>query len=211
MAQDDADFILQHAERLVKVGTLCVISFGLAEGLNDALQARADKDDGDWQQAAAGFQDGTLMMAVMRTALLLDRDEKNVSFQTVHRRLKSRAVQIAFTDALAAKHGDDEFFPPSRAELITTFFDVYSTIDWDVHGRLTHLRNFGAAHLTIKAMSKSVRFTELRALVEIVSQLTGIIRRLCHTQTAFNDRYLEDYRDIARRSISKGLPSAVVN
>jgi hypothetical protein len=95
--------------------------------------------------------------------------------------------------------------------LITTFFDVYSTIDWDVHGRLTHLRNFGAAHLTIKAMSKSVRFTELRALVEIVSQLTGIIRRLCHTQTAFNDRYLEDYRDIARRSISKGLPSAVVN
>jgi hypothetical protein len=34
----DAEFILGHAERLVKVASMCVISFGLADGLNAATQ-----------------------------------------------------------------------------------------------------------------------------------------------------------------------------
>jgi hypothetical protein len=60
-ANDDVEFILGHTERLVKVATMCVISFGLADGLNEALKMPPETDD--WQQAAAGFQDGTLMMA----------------------------------------------------------------------------------------------------------------------------------------------------
>jgi hypothetical protein len=69
-ASDDANFILNHAERLVNVAMMCVISFGLADGLNEALKASVDED---WHQAATGFQDGTLMMAALRTSLLLDR------------------------------------------------------------------------------------------------------------------------------------------
>jgi hypothetical protein len=79
---DGAAFVLEHAERLVKVATMCVISFGLADGLNEALKASPNETD-DWKQAAASFQDGTLMMAVLRVALLLDRDETKVSFQTI--------------------------------------------------------------------------------------------------------------------------------
>ena len=59
-ANNDANFILSHAERLVKVAMMCVISFGLADGLNEGLKA-SPKETDDWQQAAAGFQDGTLI------------------------------------------------------------------------------------------------------------------------------------------------------
>jgi hypothetical protein len=33
------------------------------------------------------------MMAALRAALLLDRDDTKVSFQTIHRRLKSKTLQ----------------------------------------------------------------------------------------------------------------------
>jgi hypothetical protein len=199
-ANNDADFILSHAERLVKVATMCVISFGLADGLNEALKASPNETN-DWHQAAAGFQDGTLMMAALRAAILLDRDDAKVSFQTIHRRLKSGPVQDDLKQSLAETHGLDDVFPPSRDELIADFLEAYSEIDWEVHGRLTHFRNLGIAHLTLEKMSKSITFDELRKFVSIISRLTAVIQQLCHTPTAFREWMLEDYREIARKAM----------
>jgi hypothetical protein len=205
LEDNDIGFILGHAERLVKVATMCVISFGLADGLNETLKA-SPNDSGDWQQAGAGFLDGTLMMAALRTALLLDRDDTKVSFQTMHSRLKSKAVQISLKQSLEEKHGPDEF-PPSRDELIASFLKAYSEIDWEVHGRLMHFRNLGIAHLTVEKMSKSVKFDELRKFVSIISRLTADVQHLCHTPTAFREWMLEDYREMARNAMMKNPPA----
>lgn len=205
-ANDDVEFILGHAERLVKVATMCVISFGLADGLNEALKSAPEGAD-DWQQAAAGFQDGTLMMAALRAALLLDRDDTKVSFQTIHSRLKSKTVQSGLKELLEKKHGFNELFPPSRDELIANFLEAYSEIDWEVHGRLTHFRNLGIAHLTVEKMSKSITFDELRKFVSIISRLTVAVQQLCHTPTAFREWMLEDYREIARKAMIKNPPA----
>jgi hypothetical protein len=60
------------------------------------------------------------------------------------------------------------------------------------------LQKLGIAHLTIQKMSKSITFDELRKLVSIISRLTAAVQQLCHTQTAFREWMLEDYREIAR-------------
>jgi len=78
---------------------MCVVSFGLADGLNEALKVAPHETD-DWQQADLGFQDGTLMMAALCAALLLDRDDTKVSFQTIHSRLKSKTVQSGLKESL---------------------------------------------------------------------------------------------------------------
>jgi len=205
-ANEDVEFILGHAGRLVNVATMCVISFGLADGLNEALKASPDETD-DWQQAAAGFQDGTLMMAALRAALLLDGNETKVSFQTIYSRLKSDVVQAALKQSLAEKHGLDEFFPPSRDELIASFLEAYLEINWEVYARLKHFRNLGIAHLTIEKMSKSVTFDELRKFVSIISRLTKAVQQLCHTPTTFREWMLEDYREIARKAMMKNPPA----
>ena len=147
------------------------------------------------------------MMAALRAALLLDRDDTKVSFQTIHSRLKSKTVQRSLKELLGKKHGLNEIFPPSRDELIAGFLEAYSEIDWEVHGRLTHFRNLGIAHLTIEKMSKSIKFDELRDLVSIISRLTAAIQQLCHTQTAFREWMLEDYREIARKAMMKNPPA----
>ena len=141
------------------------------------------------------------MMAALRVALLLDRDETKVSFQTINVRLKSKPVQAALKQTLGKKYGFDEPFPPSRDELIASFFDLYSEINWAVHSRLTHFRNMGIAHLTVERMTKSITFDELREFVSIISRLASVLQQLCHTPTAFRESMLEDYRDIARKTL----------
>lgn len=170
----DVDFILSHSERLVKFATMCVVSFGLAEGLNDTLRTEPTASE-QWLQAAAGLQDGVLMMAALRSALLLDADESKVSFQTIFHRLKKPGTREALIGRLSAKHGLDDFFPPFRESQIEKFMLVYSEINWAAHSRLTHFRNLGIAHLTIQRMSKSITFDELKEFVSIISRL-AIIR-----------------------------------
>jgi hypothetical protein len=195
----DAEFILSNAERLVKVSAVCVISFGLADGLNEAINARRDERS-DWKQAAAGFQGDNLMMAALRTALLLDRDETKVSFQAVHRRLRDAGVRSVLLKVLTERHGED-LFSPSRPDLIDEFFETYSEINWPVYGRLKHFRNFGIAHLTPAKMSQSVTFGELRTLVQLLGRLAVTLQRLCQTETALNTDMMAEYRDIARNAM----------
>lgn len=194
----DAEFILNNAERLITVATRCVFSFGSADGLNDVLLV-ADDPYGEWRQPIAVLHRDTIMMAVVRVSILLDRDD--VSFQSIHRLLKDPNVVAALLEVLEDRHGLD-ILPPSRTQLIEQFRQTYGEIDWKVHGRLVHLRNLGIAHLTPDEMTKSVTIAELRSLVQIISRLTAIVQHLCQTQTAFRPGMLNEYRNLARKAMT---------
>jgi len=196
-----AAFILDNAERVITLATRCVFSFGSADGLNDLL-LNPDDQAGDWRQPVAVLHRDALMMAALRTCILLDRDEQMVSFQAVHRRLKEPDVVASLLQALEERKGFDSL-PPSRTELIEEFRQTYGEIDWKVHGRLTHFRNRGITHLTPEEMTTSVTMAELRTLIQIVSRLTATMQHLCQTQTAFRADLLAEYRDRAKRTINR--------
>ena len=104
--------------------------------------------------------------------------------------------------ALEVHHGSDDI-PPSRTEQIEGFQQTYKTIAWNAHGRLTHLRNRGIAHLTLEKMLKSVTLDEIRTLVGIISELATTLRNLCQSQIAFHADLLDEYRDLAKKVIKK--------
>ena len=64
-----------------------------------------------------------------------------------------------------------------------------------------HLRNRGIAHLAPEDMTKSITLDELRTMVEIVSRLTTNLQHLCQTQTAFRPDMLNEYRELARKTM----------
>ena len=100
-----------------------------------------------------------------RLSLLLDRDPKLVSFQTLYTKLQSETVVT-----LLLKRLDDNEFSISRtAELakdsVQCFLQTYRSIDWrGLHGRLVHFRNRGVAHLTPQKIEKRVSYAELKTL-----------------------------------------------
>jgi hypothetical protein len=194
----DAEFILNNAKRLITVATRCVWSFGSADGLNDLLLI-PDDPEGDWRQPFAVLHRDAVMMTVVRVSILLDRDD--VSFQAIHRLLKEPSVIAALLQALEDRHGSG-VYSPSRTELIEEFRQIYGEIDWKVHGRLVHLRNLGIAHLTPEEMTKSVTFDELRTLVEVIVRLTSNLQHLCQTQTAFRADAMNEYRELARKTMT---------
>jgi hypothetical protein len=201
-ADPDVKFIFDNADRLLTVAVRCVTSFGLADGLNERLLATPVGSRDGLHQAVAGFQRDTLLMAVLRAAILLDGNNRVVSFQAVYHRMKKPSVQAGLLQVLEDRHGPD-VFPPSRADLIEEFRQTYSKIDWDAYSRLKHLRNLGIAHLTPEKMLKSVTLGELRTLVAIISRLATTLRDLCQSQLAFHADMLEEYRDLAKKAIRK--------
>jgi hypothetical protein len=200
-ANTDAEFILKNAERLITVATRCVLSFGSCDGLNALLLSTPDDPKSDWRGPLWVLQRDALLMAVLRVSILLDRDDRMLSFQSVHRLLKNPSVVAALLQALEDRHGPDFVLPPSRTVLIEEFRRIYGEIDWKVHGRLVHLRNRGIAHLAPEDMTKSITLDELRTMVEIVSRLTTNLQHLCQTQTAFRPDMLNEYRELARKTM----------
>lgn len=133
-------------------------------------------------------------MAALRVALLLDADPKVVSFQTVYHLLKDPDVTAALVEELEARRGPD-VFTPTRAALINQYLVTYREIDWNVHGRLTHFRNLGIAHLTLRQLQKSVTFAELGTLVDIVVRLASNLQHLIETGTALHESIAKESRD----------------
>jgi hypothetical protein len=107
--------------------------------------------------------------------------------------------------ALEGRRGPD-VFEPSRTALIEEWRKIYGEIDWNVHGRLVHLRNRGIAHLTPEEMTKSVTMAEIRMLVGIVSRLTATLQHLCQTATAFRIDISDEYRKMARKTMVRTKP-----
>jgi hypothetical protein len=198
----DVDFILAAAPRLAKLSAMVTVSFGLGEGANRALEHAAQGDQtareryDDWQQAALGYQDGTLMMAVVRVALLLDSDPRCVSFQTVYHRLKRKEIQDALVERVfGAEVSIEEMLGRGPNLLIASFLSHYASIDWSIHGRLKHFRNLGVAHLSIEPLAQSITFDELKFMASIVSKLGDELVALCRTSFAPIEAMLSDWSD----------------
>ncbi|MEH2497890.1 hypothetical protein V1294_004369 [Bradyrhizobium sp. AZCC 1678] len=200
------DFILQNAGRLITVATRCAWSFGAADGLNDVLTAPT-APTGEWRQPVSVLHRDSLLMAALRVAILLDADATVVSFQTLYHGLKEPAVQAALLKALEARRGLD-VFTPTRVEIIAEYLRTYREIDWNAHGRLTHFRNMGIAHLTVAELKKSVTIAELRTMVGIISRLAVALQHFVQTDTAFRDDMADECRDQVKRVITspRSLP-----
>src|SRR5258706_15319702 len=102
----DVEFIQTHAPRLMRVAGATAISFALWEGVNRAL-LECDKNT-DRREIASGYRGDCAFTAVRRLSLLLDRDPKLISFQTLYTKLQSEAV----VPSLLKKLDEDEFSTP---------------------------------------------------------------------------------------------------
>jgi hypothetical protein len=204
MSEPGAEYILAHADRLITVAARCAFSSGSADGLNDLLLMH-DDPHGEWRQPVAVLHRDGIMMTVLRVSILLDRDDQMLSFQAVNRFLKDPDVVAALLLALEGRRGPD-VFEPSRTALIEEWRKIYGEIDWNVHGRLVHLRNRGIAHLTPEELTKSVTMAEIRTLVGIVSRLTATLQHLCQTETAFRTDISDEYRKLARETMMRARP-----
>ena len=110
-------------------------------------------------------------------------------------------MRASLLQALEDRHGADDI-PPSRAELIDEFHETFKEIDQDAYKRLRQFRNRGIAHLTPEKMLKSVTLRgELRASIAIISRLGATLQHLCQVQSAFRSDMLDEYRELAKRTI----------
>jgi hypothetical protein len=202
LTDPDVDFILKNADRLLTLAFRCVVSFGLSDGLNERLLATPTDRRDDWHQAIAGFHRDTLLMAVLRVAILLDKNRRVVSFQKVYDCLEKPGAREGLLQTLEERHGPD-VFSPSRTEQIEEFRQTFKAIDPQAYARLKSLRNHGIAHLTPEQMFESVTLAEIRTMVGIISQLATTLHSLCPSQIAFRADILDKYRDLARKAIKK--------
>ncbi len=80
--------------------------------------------------------------------------------------------------------------------LIANFLSHYASIDWSIHGRLTHFRNFGVAHLLTEPLRKSIQYDdELKLMANIVSTLGDELVALCRTTFVSIEPMLDDWSD----------------
>jgi hypothetical protein len=167
---NDVEYILTNAPRLMKVAAATAISFALWEGVNRAL-LEADINT-DRREIAAGYRSDCAFTAVTRLSLLLDSNLKQVSFQAIYHKLKSETVAASLLKEL-----DDSAFSTSNTmklagEAVELFLQTYRSIDWtDLHGRLVHFRNRGVAHLTPHKIEKRVTYAELKSLSQAVTTM----------------------------------------
>jgi hypothetical protein len=195
--ESDVEFIFTNAPRLMKVAGATAISFALWDGVNRAL-LESDHNT-DRREIAAGYRGDCAFTAVSRLFLLLDRDPKLVSFQTVYTKLQSEAV----VDVLLKGLDEDQFSPSwDRAELakdaIQRFLQTYRSIDWqDLHGRLVHFRNRGVAHLTPQKIEKRVTYAELKTLAVAVAIMGECMEPFAKDAVPLREEEIKEWSDRA--------------
>lgn len=169
-ADDAVAHVLSGAPRLATVTNLTVISFSFLDGAKTAM-INAPNVTEEVREVWDGYCIASEHMTVVRVHALLDRDDRMVTYQTVHRCLKrpevlDALVQRMCDDPLQSRHIEDDV-----RYSINQFCSVYGTINWELHGRLTHLRNQGIAHLSRGHQVKTITQDELRGLVLLVKNL----------------------------------------
>ncbi|MET3997915.1 hypothetical protein ABIB94_009413 [Bradyrhizobium sp. JR7.2] len=202
----DAEFIIQAAPRLSSIATLASMSFGLGEGASEAIrhaQGNA-KYPQEWHQAALGFQDGTLMMAVVRTCILLDSDEKTVSFQGVYKRLKEPETQRALIQKVFGEYEEfQSMFGSSPTQMVADFLSIYQEIDWGIHSTLIHFRNFGVVHLLDRKNWKSIKYGEMRDLILLVGRLSDKLTELCRSSVPPIASLVKEWREYGLQALAR--------
>jgi hypothetical protein len=131
----DVEYILTNAPRLMKVAAATAISFALWHGVNRALLEI--ENDSDRREIAAGYRGDCAFNLVTRLSLLLDRNSRQVSFQTLYHKLKSETVVAP----LLKKLDEDEISTSRTVELANDAVQLFS------------------AHLPLDRLARSARQT----------------------------------------------------
>jgi hypothetical protein len=190
--ESDVEFILANAPRLMKVAGATAISFALWDGVNRALLET--NTNTDRREIASGYRGDCAFTAVSRLSLLLDRDQKVVSFQTLYAKLRSETV----VTLLLKRLDEDEFSTSRTAELakdaVQLFLQTYRSIDWrDLHGRLVHFRNRGVAHLTPQKIEKRVTYAELKTLSLAVAIMGECMEPFAKGEIPLREDQIKEY------------------
>jgi hypothetical protein len=169
-AENAVGDVLSAAPRLANVTNLTVISFSFLEGARKAM-INAPNLTEEVREVWSGYCIACEHMTVVRVHALLDRGEGMVTYQTVHRCLERPEVVDALVqrfcdDPVQSRHVEDDVRYSTNQ-----FCRVYGTINWELHGRLTHFRNLGVAHLVRGRQVKTITQDELRDLVRLVKDL----------------------------------------
>jgi hypothetical protein len=194
--KSDVEYILTNAPRLMNVAAATAISFALWDGVNRAL-LESDSNT-DRREIASGYRGDCAFTAVSRLSLLLDRDPKLVSFQTLYAKLRSETV----VTLLLKRLDEDEFSTSRTAELagdaVQLFLRTYRSIDWqDLHGRLIHFRNRGVAHLTPHKIEKRVTYAELKTLSLAVATMGECMEPFAKGEIPLREDQIKEYSDRA--------------
>lgn len=194
--ESNVEFVLTNAPRLMTVAAATAISFALWDGVNRALLE--SENNTDRREIAAGYRGDCAFTAVSRLSLLLDRDPKLVSFQTLYTKLQSEAVVALLLNKL-----DEEEFSGCRTtevanDAVQRFLRTYRSIDWhDLHGRLVHFRNRGVAHLTPQKIEKRVTYAELKTLCLAVAVMGECMEPFAKDGVPLREDEIEEWSDRA--------------
>jgi hypothetical protein len=174
VAVDDAvAHVLSAAPRLATVTNVTVISFSFLEGAWEAM-INAPNLTEEVREVADEYCLACKHMTVVRVLALLDRDDRAISYQGVHRCLKLSEVVEALVERMCDDPFQSQHIEDDVRHSINQYCRVYATINWELHGRLTHLRNHGIAHLNRKRPRRAITpitHDELRGLVCLVNDL----------------------------------------
>jgi hypothetical protein len=199
--------VLECSPRLIKVAAGAGISFALWQGANRAITAaQHDPTTEDLRQVASGYRGDSISIAAIRLALLLDADPSKISFQRVYRHLQRQEVVKVLVRRLKAESQD---FGPRRASIQNAtdqFLKVYRGINWtDLHGRLTHFRNIGLAHLTPQVITKRVSYAEIESLTRSVVRLAECLTTFASGSVPLREDELTDWSDRAANTWQLGF------
>lgn len=146
-----------------------------------------------------------MISLVIRLSLLLDADQRVISFQSVYKHLTRPKVVDALIRRVCAETPNSFLFPSRTGHNIRSsverFLDTYRAIDWrDRQGRLTHFRNRGVAHLTIEAVENYIKYEELHSLTLSTTALADCREPfLLDGDVPFREEQIQEYSDQATK------------
>jgi hypothetical protein len=183
--KDAVAHVLRGAPRLANVTNLTVISFSFLEGATKAMDDAPPVSE-EVPEAWADYCFAAQGITVVRLYALLDRpkeddrDDRMVTYQTVHKCLTRPKVLDALVRYMRNDPSQSANIENDVRHSVDQFYRTYEGIDWKLHGRLKHLRNLGIAHLSQTRQTKSITQDELRGLVLLVKRLSECLSPFHH-------------------------------
>jgi hypothetical protein len=105
-------------------------------------------------------------------------------------------VQRALIEQVYGEHEQFQSqFGSSPSQMVEDFLSMYREIDWSVHSRLIHFRNFGVAHLLDRKNWKSITYDEMRGLISLVGRLGDKLTELCRLSVPPIEPLFKDWRE----------------
>jgi hypothetical protein len=199
IAENAADHVQDGAPRIIRWTNLTVISLSFLEGALEAIAGVPNVTE-QGRDVWCGHCLALQHITVVRVDALLDRakEDQHFTYQTVYRCLKRPEV----VDVLVKRLCDDPSgFPHNENDVrqqIGEFLSAYRAIDWrDLHGRLTHIRNIGIAHLTQQHLDESITQDELQGLVKSVRGLGDHLSLFRRDEALIQDDEIADHAKLA--------------